>query len=280
MRLHPAVAFAVLALTACGGGTEKAPENAAPAVAAMPNQLTITARDFAFDAPDTVPGGFTTITLVNHGTMIHHAQLIRLDDGKTMDDVIAALKAGGPIPAWAHLAGGPNPPNPGEQTSISETLEPGNYALICLVDVPDHIPHVMKGMYRMLVVTPSTTTAAEPVADDTIQLVNYMFNDSPPLSAGKHTIRIENVADQPHELFLVKLDSAKTVDGLMQWAQTYKGPPPFSAMGGVAAISPGMHAFMDVDLTPGTYVMLCFVPDAKDGKPHVQHGMMKAFTIS
>ncbi len=278
MRSSPVVAVAALVVLACSGAGS-GDQKAAPQVAASPNALTITAKDFAFDAPDTIPGGLTTITLVNNGTTLHHAQLIRLDDGKTTADLIAALKAGGPEPAWAHPAGGPNPPNPGQQTSITETLEPGTYALICLVDVPDHVPHVMKGMERTLVVTPSTATAADPTADVTLQLVNYSFNLSTPLTAGHHTIRIENAADQPHEMFLVQLLPGKTMDDLQKFAQTYEGPPPVNAMGGVAAISPGMHAFMNVDLTPGDYAMLCFVPDAKDGKPHLAHGMVLPFKI-
>jgi hypothetical protein len=32
-------------------------------------------------------------------------------------------------------------------------------------------------------------------------------------------------------------------------------------------------------MTPGNYVMLCFLPDAKDGKPHLDHGMVKEFTV-
>jgi hypothetical protein len=35
-----------------------------------------------------------------------------------------------------------------------------------------------------------------------------------------------------------------------------------------------------LDLTPGNYALLCFIPDAKDGKPHIMHGMMKDFTVS
>ena len=34
-----------------------------------------------------------------------------------------------------------------------------------------------------------------------------------------------------------------------------------------------------VDLTPGEYALLCFVPDAGDGKPHVAHGMVRQVTV-
>lgn len=31
--------------------------------------------------------------------------------------------------------------------------------------------------------------------------------------------------------------------------------------------------------TPGEYGMLCFLPDSKDMKPHIMHGMMKQVTV-
>jgi len=34
-----------------------------------------------------------------------------------------------------------------------------------------------------------------------------------------------------------------------------------------------------VDLTPGTYALLCFAPDAKDGKAHTEHGMITQFEV-
>jgi hypothetical protein len=36
---------------------------------------------------------------------------------------------------------------------------------------------------------------------------------------------------------------------------------------------------MTTDLVPGTYVLVCFVPDAHDGKPHSQHGMIRQLTV-
>jgi chitodextrinase len=42
---------------------------------------------------------------VNKGPSIHHVQLVKLEHGKTADDFIAALKAGGPPPHWATGSG-------------------------------------------------------------------------------------------------------------------------------------------------------------------------------
>jgi uncharacterized cupredoxin-like copper-binding protein len=58
-----------------------------------------------------------------------------------------------------------------------------------------------------------------------------------------------------------------------------KGPPPAMPLGGIGAIDPGQTATFTADLTPGNYGLICFVPDAKDGKLHLQHGMMQDIKV-
>jgi len=93
-------------------------------------------------------------------------------------------------------------------------------------------------------------------------------------------IKVENAAAQPHEVPLVQLAPGKTIEDVGKWVFDMKGPPPGKPIGGIPAFVPGKHSFFEADLAPGDYGMICFVPDAKDGKPHVQHGMMKQFKIS
>jgi hypothetical protein len=58
-----------------------------------------------------------------------------------------------------------------------------------------------------------------------------------------------------------------------------QGAPPAHLIGGVAPLAPGETNVLTLEVTPGPYAFLCFVPDAKDGKPHVAHGMMKDIVI-
>ncbi|MGE5232028.1 MAG: hypothetical protein ACM3NS_09820 [Deltaproteobacteria bacterium] len=246
-----------------------------------PNVVTVTAHDFAFEAPAEIPAGLTTFRLVNDGPSIHHVQIIRLEDGKTADDFVAALKAGGPPPQWASLQGGPNPPNVGSSTSATVDLAPGSYAMICFVPGADGVPHVLKGMVHPFKVTGTAPAAvAEPKADLTIKLVEYDFQLSGPLTAGKHTIRVEDTGSQPHEIVFVRLAPGKTPADIAAWAEKPGGPFPGTLEGGVSGIMPGMHAWAEVDLPPGDYALVCFEPDAKDGKPHFAHGMAKVVHVS
>jgi hypothetical protein len=285
MLKRAAVAGAVVGVAvgaaACGRADAKAGEEPA----AAPQVVTVTARDFNFEAPAEIAAGPTTFRLVNAGQALHHVQLVKLDEGKTLQDVFAALQAGGPPPAWVHWIGGPNAPDPGSEANATLVLEPGNYALLCFVDIPDHVPHVKKGMARALRVTARAATPVAnvsgglPAADVVMTLNDYSFTLSKPLTAGRHTIRVENRAQQPHEIELIRLAPGKTFADLEAWMRNMQGPPPASAIGGVAGIEPGVVNNFDVDLTPGEYVLICFLPDAKDGKPHLMHGMVQTIRV-
>jgi hypothetical protein len=244
------------------------------------NVVTVTASDYSFDAPAEIPAGLTAIHLVNRGPSLHHIQLMKFEGGKTLDDFLAALKGEQP-PTWAIPAGGPAPPEVGGTSVSIETLEPGDYALICFIPAVDGMPHVMKGMSRALkVVGPSRTASSEPEADVVVKLVDYDFELSRPLTAGKHTIRVDNAGPQPHEIAIVRLNPGKNPADFTAWGMKPVGPPPGTIHGGLSGIMPGAHSFIEVDLPPGEYGLLCFLPDAKDGKPHFTHGMAKRITVA
>ncbi|MCC6772247.1 MAG: hypothetical protein IT360_13725 [Gemmatimonadaceae bacterium] len=285
MRFPLALLASLSTLAACGGRAESDPAAGESAsAAAAPPVVTIIARDFAYEAPDTIAGGLVTLRLVNEGPDLHHVQLVRFDDGKTYADFGTAMQSmqpGAPPPAWIHDVAGPNSPVPGGQQELTQELLPGNYAIVCFIDTPDHVPHVAKGMVRPLTVVASNgPVPAAPATDVTITMSDYDWTITPALTSGKHVIKLLNTAAQSHEMFIARLDSGKTAADLMQWAETYKGPPPGTPIGGISGMPQGATAYLPVDLSPGEYVLLCFLPDAGDGKPHVAHGMVKTVTIS
>ena len=259
---------------------------ASAAAPGMGNVVTVTARDFAFEAPAEIQAGLTTFRMVNAGPTPHHLQIVKLQDGKTAADYVAALKAAGPTgkpPAWAADFGGPNAVVANDTSVATLMLEPGTYAFVCFVDIPDHVPHLMKGMERTIKVTAPAATqasAAEPQADVTVTLKDYDFTWSTPLTAGQHTIRVDNAGPQPHEIEMVQLAPGKTMDDLMKFAQSYQGQPPGRLVGGIAGFQANGHQYFSRNFAPGNYVVMCFVPDVKDGKPHFMHGMAKQITVS
>ena len=266
----------IVALAACAK-KENAPEPAPPAAAAPPT-VHVTATDYAFQAPDTLPAGLTSFHLMNNGKEPHHLVLMKLNEGQKAED-LAKMDMRAPIPANLVLLGGPNPAAPSGAAEATVNLKPGRYAMYCMIPAPDGQPHLMKGMVRELVVTPAQTTVAEPTADDTLKLGDYSFEFSKPLSSGHHVLRVEDAGSQPHELVIVKLEPGKTVEQFVQWTEKMQGPPPGSFLGGVSPISAGEVSFITLDLSPGEYGLMCFFPDAKDMKPHFMHGMMKQVNV-
>lgn len=261
----------------------KPPATPAATPAATASEVTIRAKDYAFTAPAEITGGAVIFHFFNDGPDIHHVQLIRLGDGKTVADLLQAMKTPGPLPQWAVEAGGPNAVDPGHELTATIDVTPGDYALVCFVDTPDHVPHLFKGMAQPLKVLPpdtGTAVAAAAPADLTISLSDYKFDLSDSIVAGTKSIDVTVGPGQPHELVIFRLLPGKTMDDFMAWGATYKGPMPANIVGGTTAAVAGIPQRITVDFTPGQYVLICFVPDAADGKPHMLKGMMRTFTVS
>ncbi len=279
MRSAPLLALAVATL-ACS--REAAPP---PATPAEPHQVTITATDYGYILPAApITAGLTTVTLINTGRELHHVQFYRLTEGKTIDDFTAAAKAEGPPPAWAVPEGGPNGVLPGQQVSATLDFQPGQYALICRIPSPDGVAHAMKGMILGMEVQqaePGATAAALPAGDIQMGLYDFGFSLSQPITAGTHTFTVKNDAAQPHEVVVIKVPPGGSMDAWKEWISSgMKTPPPGEPFSGITDIAPGATQNFTATFEAGTYGLICFVPDATDGQPHLFHGMLTQFTVS
>jgi hypothetical protein len=267
---------AVLALTACGGDNKTG--DTALAAAPVARELSVTAKEFTFDAPDTVPAGFARVKLTNQGTEPHHIIFVRLDSGHVVGELLQRMSSE-KVPNWAVLLGGPNAPMPGATTETVLELTPGNYAVLCLIPSVDGKPHVAKGMVRQLTVTGPAGETAPPNADIVVTLSDFTFTASPPITPGPHVLRVDNIAEQPHELVMVKLEPGRTIQEFAAWAEKPQGPPPGALVGGTTPQAKGTTNYVITDFAPGDYGFICFMPDAKDGKLHLVHGMIQQFKV-
>lgn len=264
--------------------TQSLVSNSTKAVASLakPNVVTVVAHDFAFDLPSSIPAGLTTFRLLNKGKQLHHVSLYRLDKGKTASDGLAALiKAGqGVRPGWLHPVGAPNAVNPGGEAKATVVLEPGNYLAYCEVPGPDPAPHFMKGMVKAFTVTGPLRTEPLPKADLTINMTDFDFTLSRPLTKGRHVIAVTNTGAQPHMLVIARHPPRKGNKEFLDWANDPKGKPaPGDGWGGVTEIAPGATVVMERNFPPGRYGFICFTPDKKTGKPHFMLGMQKEIDV-
>jgi len=254
----------------------------------------VTAKDFSFELPPSVPAGVTAITLTNAGAEEHQAQLVKINTGKSMTDLLAALQNPDPTAALSlvALSGGPNGVAPGASGTATVNLEPGAYAFLCFISSPDGTPHLAKGMVAPLEVTGTATSTQLPPGDAALTLKDFSF-DLNSLTAGKHTVTVTNDGPQPHEATIIKLNEGVTVDTILGMATASAapsgatasgsaapaGPPPWTDVGGLTGITPGMTVNMEVDLPAGNYAFICFVPDPATGKAHFELGMVGPLTI-
>jgi hypothetical protein len=274
IRGLPRLILPALLLAACGK-TEPPAEQAAAAPPPAPNMVHVTATDYAFQAPDTLPSGVTTFHLMNEGKEPHHVVLVKLAFADFQKTNLA-----GPLPPDLVVLGGPNAAPPGGTAEATVDLTPGGYTLVCLIPAADGQLHMMKGMARPLVVTQGSSTAAMPVADITVKLSDYAFEITGPLTAGRHVVRVEDAGPQMHELVFLKLEPGKTVQQAVAWLEKPEGPPPGSLINGASPMTAGVVNTTTVDLSAGEYGLVCFVSDSKDGKPHIVHGMIKQITVN
>lgn len=287
----------IVALQACAAGDEAARANTAPAA---PNVVSLTAAEYTFQAPDSIPAGWTTFRLANHGAEIHYGHIVQLEPGRSVQELVAAyeeaIRTSGPRPSWVTRFGGPGGTAPGDSSRVTQHLEPGNYVWICPVEDDEGHPHFAKGEVKPFVVHAARVRVgdreAAPEATMAIRLLDFSFAFEAPPSAGRHTVRVENAGREPHDLVLLKLAPGKTVEDVAIWLNPERarrsdaggdeGPPSLeslgSLLGGIAAIGHGMEAFFEANLTPGEYVLVCMAT-APDGQSHIEHGMIQQFRV-
>jgi len=273
-----------------------AAQDGSPAADTYP-ALILTAYEYAFEGPATAESGYTRLTLDNQGGEDHHAIFFRFGDGTTQDQFMAALMTGdlGALMQLGASYGGPMA-SANSQASVIASLDPGTYAVICLIPDPEGVPHVAHGMVSMLEVTEGTSTAPDPVADGVITMVEMTFDGLPAeVTAGMHMWEVTNGGTQLHEMGILQLVPGVPAEAVIASMMAppmeaspaavaaatpvTEGPPPFLALFGAAPMNPGATNYVEFNAQPGEYIAICFVPDPATGMPHFLMGMVASFVV-
>jgi|SRR5579862_7826980 len=114
----------------------------------------------------------------------------------------------------------------------------------------------------------------------TVTATDYVFDAPDQIPSGMTTMRLVNNGHELHHVQLVRLTGGKTAADLST-ALNHPGPPPpwMVSAGGPNAAAPGGTTEATLMLTPGNYVMLCFIPGA-DHVPHLAKGMVRPLTVT
>lgn len=126
----------------------------------------------------------------------------------------------------------------------------------------------------------STMTSATNIPQITIKATDYAFEAPAKVEAGLVSINLTNDGKEPHHVQLARLNDNVTMDQFQ--AALQQSPeaafPLVTFAGGVGVIDPGDKQQVTVELTPGQYVLLCFVA-SHDGMPHLAKGMMATLEV-
>jgi hypothetical protein len=228
-----------------------------PTVRVEAASFRIIATDAGFEAPESVPAGMRHISYENHGTEIHEAMLVKLAQGMTPDDYVAAIRAGSNFPAGALDYSGPGLTSPGEKVELWSKLDPGNYLIICW-----NAGHATRRKVHPFTVDYTVSEDAPPAEDVVLKLVDYRFELAGQLRKGTQVLRIETPGPSMHEMDIFRLHEGKTAADVRRWRKENEGgPAPVDAMGGMLD-SHDIHrvVWLRKNFTPGRYVLHCEMP--------------------
>ena len=272
---------AAMALLAAGAGCgsdddEKASgggEPAAPKPTTLAVKISGSAKKPTVTVPKSVKGGLVTIELTNEAKGAHGVQLIRGDAAHTPEETLAAGNAWGQdgkaLAAWVKPAGGVGSVEPGETATATQVLPAGSYIAVDLnTDALASFEVTGDG------------TGEVPSGPATISAVDYAFESSG-LNAGSNEVLFDNKGKEPHFIAAVPIKAGKTIADVKTFFRTEKGEPPIDEEGGfdTAVIEGGEQQAIELELEQGKYALLCLVPDAKGGPPHVVKGMISEATV-
>jgi hypothetical protein len=271
----------VLGMAACGGddgGTE-------PQVLSF--ELTSTSGgSFQVTGGGPVEAGLVRVEYRNGTEEQADAQLIRMDDGHTLEEALTVIGSeGGVTPGWLHAEGGAGQIAAGA-TGIAElVLDEGTYYLVDVGEPEgDDVPsHAESGATATIEVSGGDDDAELPDVDASIEMADYNFVTDG-LKAGANRFLLSNTGKEIHHTLIVPIEEGANFGDVREFLTTEgepSGPPPvdFSQLTGTSALDGGREQIAELELAAGRYAFLCFITDRAGGPPHVVKGMLREVTI-
>lgn len=308
-----AVVLAML-VGACGSGDSDESATKATTTTAVREQLPeavqqldIDATEYTFDiSPDPARGlqpGWTLVRFRNTGEEAHQAMFAGLKEGVDFDQLAAAGEgdsSGSSVIEYVDMVGGVSYIDADQETTALVNLPAGVVPAICYVPNADGVAHALLGMSTLLTVSDTTpaggvaapgATAPAPELEDptvvgTIELSSDGYELPSDMPTGWYHVVNTDDADPAlglHEMSLMRLDESldddEVDDLVVELADNETPSVGLDAVGGLGAISAGFDGYLYLDLEPGQYLAVDFMPDPGEPRPHMLDGYYTAFTV-
>jgi hypothetical protein len=242
--------------------------------------ITINAWDYFYEAPNPIPGGVVTFRLVNKGQDFHNVWIVKIDEGYAFSDFMRSMGPGRTVPGWLTGLGGPESPEPGQESRLTVELPPGRYALACLLPAKEHgTTHIAKGMFLPLTVTKGGARRA-PVGDIAVRITRDGFAVPASVTAGTHTLAVYSESPTPRGFRLARMADGKSATDAAAWiAAGQSGPAPFSLVGGTTPMAQGAAVWMPFNFSKGQYALLPMAIDNALGELRYAGGSVAAISV-
>jgi len=144
------------------------------------------------------------------------------------------------------------------------------------------------------VAVPAASPAAgtEPPSTVTLEMTDeqrYIVTPDP-VATGPQVWKITNTGQQhAHHVVMSRVPDGTTAEDITgEFAALIAGTPPAEDsffvqqvfVGYAALQSGGQTTWVEFDLSPGTYAVVCYIIDPMTGNPHVLDGMATTFTVA
>jgi hypothetical protein len=273
------LAALVVGVAACGGDDGGEPT-------AVPVEVAPAGEGFEMTAPESVEAGLVSLELTNGTEDDAEAQLIRIAEGHTIDEALAAIASeDGKIPDWLTAEGGVGTIAPGTTGTVELVLEEGTYHVIDTGEPAgdDVKSHAESGATATLEVTSGDDDAELPEADASIEMSDFDFATDG-LQAGTNRFLLQNTGEELHHTLIVPINEGATFDEVTEYMtsdESDTGPPPadFDNLQATTVLDAGREQVGELELEPGRYALVCFLTNRAGGPPHAALGMVSELTI-
>lgn len=239
--------------------------------------LSIRATEEDMEAPSNLQSGRFLVRFENASGRLLHPLLVRLPDDISVERAVGDFTGGtnGP-PSWlldARFPGFVGETMPGETSRAVVDLVAGRYVIVGTTAVSFEVMGSSS-------IPPAQQT---PPVDVRVEAFEYDFVLPEDIGPGRQVWSVTNSGTVPHELILVWTPDAMTPEEMLDAlfggeGASDRGTTPVP-VGGLGWLSPGRTAWTELELPPGSYLVLCFVYDPVRGSTHLEREMIDSFTI-
>ncbi len=266
-------------------------------------ELRVTSDGTTSDLPTELEAGRYHVIIENTSEVDIDLEFYQLPEGVTIDDLTAAFEeAEGPsfVPPdffFDMVFNGGATSYPGETGEVVLDLTPGEWVVNLYTYDPEtdedsNIP-------TTITVTGEMAEVEDLAGAVEIVMAEMYFEVPDTLATGPQIWKIVNNGQQVHHVVLAGVPDGTTEDDVLALVESEFAGPPASPEAGATPVdvaeaglsfedvedvfytllfSEGQANWYEVDVQPGTYAMLCFMPDPS-GTPHVMLGMIEVFTV-